>query len=428
MDSTPVTQLNGPISLYITKYNETVFYLFGDVHKSRSKGCKSVCDELINSQNLSSKGRDCMNIDAAIHTWLLYNNARGIKTNFFFETPRIARKSLIKIQTVDDKEGWLDYIDEMAAPCFENKETCPYGKNVHLHYVDSRKAVVYGEIQFVDLFSWISLMSRNFVETLSTIELGNYIQLLALLFKKTQVGNETIYPNINLLFDANFKAGDFEGFQKLQKEILDSQLGEIGNAAVNILANTINHARTKNKREWTEKGLVKQVYMHKSAWQLLKLYRKNNILGKALYAFANKLVQDFKQNLKGIVNTLIIAKNLSKFDSDLEWAPMVTDKLGNVAANIGTIIMDVYTIARMLLVDSQENIVFAGDFHIESYKMFFEQYLQIQPTFQHLAYIPERGNDGRYTQLFFTRCIQDPDLAKYLDLDKMRRYMIKFQY
>jgi len=411
-----VTQISGPVSLYITEIDGRRIFIFGDVHYSKDLGCQDVrCDRLTDQKNnVILYGEKCMNIDAALHTVFLYNSRHQISTDFFFETPIIKGKYAAQRhqQAAEqyDEVGWLGSMEYLTSLCFEYKNRCVYGKNVRIHYADARQQIYGQESSVGELYTSLYEMPKKFSKRDLAQNIKDLFALMNLLLK--EVGGKSI---VDMYFDAVFKSNGFSSLDKIRRIIQrDLHNGLVKTEALSTLSTMISRSGTKNVREYKEGGETKREHMHKSAWQLLRLFRKNPAIGKKVFAFLRKEHERTKKEITEALTIYDVTMTLDEFEKDKSVIREILNSLLGSFVDIGTYVMDGYLLARMFVQDSKMSFVFAGDFHAKTYIKFFEEELGLGPLlYENNSY----HIDG---ELLYGRCVFSDALPDYLDLNTMR--------
>lgn len=166
--------ISGPAKLDILKYNNMIFFLFGDQHDSASTGsCNDIyknrygidltCDSLnYDYRGTSTTTSYCWSIGALLDEWLTYNNDNGIVTDFYVETTftksgirnfnstihqlekrreNIYKNNGVHQDSLDPlNKQWLVGLSMFFDDCLKpNKFNCKYGPYVHIHNMDTRK-------------------------------------------------------------------------------------------------------------------------------------------------------------------------------------------------------------------------------------------------------------------------------------------------
>ena len=414
----PITQLNGPANFYkFTAQDKTLptIYFIGDIHFSKKNGCSydGQCVKLNAARNnLDKKSLDksCIDLDLAVHAWLLYNNATGVTTDFFIETP--LKKQLTtglrgaKGIENNDKTGWIGSTNYVIEPCFSNKKKCPYGPSSRVHYTDVR-----GKRQGVttEIFTGIYEMLNLRVSALELIEPLIYVA-----------------NSVDRIWQAYLRPGSLRVLEELRQEILKLKTTETTvSLALLFEAAYLNFGTAKEYKGNT--GNVSRVRMHRIAWQLYKLNSrdaKGKELAVKLYKFAIAEVEVKKKELKALVEVL---SSLDEEDADLQEE--IVSKIAGVVLFIGVLAMDVYALSRALYYNNKVCIFHTGVAHTRNYVTFTRDYL---------GYVEEFGVDN--TLDFFdeetgyyedegivnaSRCISSDQLPRHLDFATMLRYLTK---
>src|SRR5438445_12353631 len=89
-----------------------------------------------------------------------------------------------------------------------------------------------------------------------------------------------------------------------------------------------------------------------------------------------------------------------------------------IFTNFSSILMDIYTLARMMYYDSDEVITYTGHNHSKRYIEFFQLYLHINPIFSiDMTHI--NNLEHRYS---VNRCIESDLLSQYIPIDTYLQY------
>jgi len=409
MDPALVTEISGPVSLTIFEYQNRRFSFFGDVHFSKSSGCGGKCDEMNQDRSdVILKGGNCMNIDAAIHTWLLYNNLKKIPTDFYFEHPRVSRNWLAErnkeARKRQAKSGWLGELGYLAGPCFERPDKCYYGTS-KIHYADLRQYVERHSGGVTDIMTWLATLPGK-LELVKVKEIEEYIELVKL-----------IYNNLESIFYATVRPGSLQKFEDFATEIKkNTKLGGIGKMASETISKLMQKSLTRNKKTYVGVGgKESSVYMHKTAWELYRLFKKDSATAKLINTFATGKLNEVIADRAEILKSLEVLSELNKFMDDRE---LFSESLGPLIGQItdstialGAMTMDIYALARMFFRDSKEVILMAGDKHIKHYTEFFQS-SGAKLLFQ---------QEGFYERDVAVRCVSSAELPVWIDFNQMRR-------
>lgn len=431
-----VTTISGIVSCYIFEMNHKKYYLFGDKHFTRAGNCKDagyLCDHFDKTfSQTHTYGSSCTTIGALLHNWFTYNNDHNIKTDFYLEAiytkndapyythftdiienrkkyaTNIENKKYtsknfkdnITYNNVNDNKyfkndviqnnitknnvkdnfftieendapfqdrSWMELMSIIRQPCFIREKTgCPYYPNVHSHYIDVRLVNTTTGLKNVSPFSF-SLLNNvpNVLE---------YIKMFIVNYKI--ILDDFLSP---------YGFTHFVNYIDLPEEIREEFISDISLFTV--------------VREIDGK----KVQMYKAAWELYRLKQKDSVLAEQLTTFMyhkaalliQNIIREFTTDIKNnVIDRNYYIKKYSTLFQDLE-----------------IILMDSYALSRVFLQDdSEEIIIYAGNYHIRVYAEFFN-YLQYP------LLLSATGNN----------CLKMPDLPLYLDANIYRQYVMEKQ-
>jgi 3-methyladenine DNA glycosylase AlkC len=408
-----ITNISGPVSLYVFFVNNKKYFFFGDIHFSNAGSCESnniKCDHYDNKfKDVKLYNTNCTDFGALLHNWFTYNNEHDIKTDFYLEIPYTKsdlRHGTVHFNTlIEDKtdyfpyteESWISLVADIMNPCFiRDKTGCQYYPNVHAHYTDIRTTETLEGFFFHDLFNlhYISEYIYDNIDTMNDIMFSNmkaeFLEYLVILL----TNYDTIFQ---LLID-------FDHYQTHMPELIklgnDLQIPEIKEIYISILDNMDEMTVIRNVMEH------QNVKMHRIASEIIKFYNKNPDLAKNLYQFT-------KEKAHKIIDFLIHDVELS-LDQDYnkkEFLTIIADYNDKFIV-LTSLHMDVYTLSRMFTQDGTDVITYTGSYHTENYVDFFKQFI----TNPNLS-IPTSN------KLNNLRCLYHQSLPNYIDALKYKNYM-----
>jgi hypothetical protein len=394
MDKSEITKINGPVNFYEFKGKpnsptKIIFYFIGDVHYSTGYGCdKTHCQTMNKDKDNISPiigNGSCMDLDAAMHTWLLYNNSNGIKTDLFIENPIFKSRNISVLRREKELEeefstGWIGIAAYMYSPCFYNKNKCPYGPNSRIHLADVRQS----DENVIDIFTWISILETT---------------------PETNIIFEYIIGNMDKIWKAYTRIDSFHLLREVRDGILKLDIKNISNSVAKSMDKYAKYISTL--RVITKPGGKTEKYrMHKTAWQIYKLFTSGKENDATL---AKKIVKFINEEYESLKNVIIAFSDKSFF------------------TDIGALIMDGYTLSRAFYYKPDVCIIHTGVAHSFNYIKFIREYLEYVETFgadNTLQYINE---DGKYDDGISNadRCIKSDKLPYSLDFAKMRNFLEK---
>jgi hypothetical protein len=353
-----------------------------------------VCDHYDHDlKNTIISGPNCTDMGALLHHWFTFNNDYNIQTDFYAEVPftkDVIKKPTYTIDTMDEnknytvfpyKDSWLALATDIMSPCFQvDKNACPYGPNVHSHYVDIRFHEIDGIWFSVNIFDQekvIDYMLDHFNE--QTIH--DFLLIV-----------NTLLTNAVIIMNAFLKPNNYDKNIQVLWDMVSNLKDE---TMKDIFVERLNNIHLL---------LVKRgdQYMHRIAWQLLKL---NNPMANTI----KKYILDQTSSISDIILDVLSTNTQDIYDDDhaIDFIKYVYSQL----LDIGVLLMDTYTLARMFgQVDSTQIVVYAGEYHILNYAYFFEQYLHADRVFA-----IENDNDSK--------CLSSDLLPDYLNMNKFRIHM-----
>lgn len=393
-----ITTISGPVSLYIYKYNNKMYYFFGDVHFTNINTCEengTRCDHYDNDlKNVIIDGPNCTDLGALFHNWFTFNNDYNIKTDFYAETPftkDITRNPHYTVTSMDEQkpytvfpyeDSWLALVTDIMSPCFlADKALCPYAPNVHAHYTDIRFYEQNNKWIDINMFDLTNVIGYILDNDINDIALGDYILIINTLLEnaKTLI-NIFLKPNN---YDKNMQVL-WDMVTQLQDEhIKDLYIKKINDSSLQLV-----------KRDGR--------YMHRIAWELQKLDTTianliTHYIRSEIVKISKSIYKEWGSNLHNI-NDVLIRDYFIKF-------------FGAQLVDLGALIMDSYTLARMFgQNESSQIIVYAGEYHILNYVDFFDGYLQAEQLL-----IIENQNESK--------CLYNENLYNFLNANKFRIHM-----
>lgn len=347
-----VSLIEGPVSIRVLTYRQRNYYLFSDRHNSKSGGCYEECDDF----NKKRRGK-CITLPLFIHDFLKKSNINKKLVDFYLESPFVLKDSepSIVADTTD-----LDYIDTfqvvMQQSLMRNKSKSEYMPYSHVHYVDIRDV-------YIDKYEDNGLRRSSSANPLSSSWIVKSI-------------NNVIYDikDINQLvnvIDVSISLLDF--ILKNAKLIFESFVGDFNPPKCNLNnRGCINY----NKRlELMNRvtSIMNGTKVHRVAKQLLKLNEedRNSILSWGREKFNSELANSFEL-LKEWKNKILSLLTIDNWDDIILEYEKIKSMPIMITVALGSIIMDIYVLARSMFHDGSDNlIIFGGSAHIDNYLSFF---------------------------------------------------------
>lgn len=350
MDSNIIVMISGPISLYIYQIHNTKYYLFGDEHGDKVPG--------------SCTHKSYIDINILLHNWLTYNNAHAIKTDFYLEAYFIRKHHIMR--NIKDP-GWINTIRNTLTFCFtSDKLKCQYTPNVNVYRADVR-GLEDEKILHIDPFLLKGHLSIND----DTVYDSPFTDELLIIL-------DMFINNYKSILDGMLLDHGFDEFISKFRTIYGHLAPYLTLHYGNIFDKMINLSVIKNGRR-----------MYLIAAEMMKLpHDVKTCILDFIYERANDIITRIKlsymdHDIIKVIDEFVLMSNLS---------------------------MDAYVLSRLLRQkDRKEIIIYAGDYHIDDYNLFFRNYLDIEP----ILAIPH-DND---------RCLIIPDLNNYIDIYKFDEYI-----
>ena len=433
-------RISGPVSAYITDYNGKKYEFFGDVHLSFSGGCSKPCKDVdINDPNLdrslstlvASDEDNCW--DIAVFLSNLFNQAAAENKwiDFYIEIPFIKLVSLRKdIKQNIEESGYLSKLYYIFYNCF-TKIKCNYS-TTRFHYTDVRKH--YRNVDLGELTESfrkeLEQEGRNiFTDQFYAVyesyiiyeRIRKSINFLKNMISDKKRGSVYIEETDKLVKDLFFTSGQSmvgkpesknakifklcllsDNFDHDVKELMKESL-QITREPIKVLEVLVPSSLIVNRRGKN---------MHRVRAQLEALENEGNhemankiisyILDRYMHRANNSSIIDFWRSLMITYEGYLSGKlrnidNISMIFEKLNIENL--KKAGDQTTQATALLLDTYLIARMFRsfpnkshVESSKNIVYAGDFHIQTYVDFFEKMLG--STF--IKYEPNKEMFGKY--------------------------------
>lgn len=426
-----ITTISGIVSCHVFKLNQQMIYFFGDQHFSRQNNYQEQgyqCD-YFNPQftKTFTHYTECTNIGVLLHNWFVYNNDHNIKTDFYLEefyTKENQRKhkqyyydvienrkksqinvsSLLKLSKAPFHDSsWMEIMSYIMRPCLtKNKMDCPYSPHIHTHYIDVR---VVEKNKLINVTPYSLDLVQHYIKSNQPKTLEDYQML------KNNVFSFILFV-INHYDDFFHILFDIDGYTNMKSynHILYDEL--INNVSL-FTVNRIIHNQ--------------QVTMYKTAWELYKLSLQNPWLSTQIKNYIyqmglqslEEIKKEYHQLKRILTNQFMMSENeliIQQF-LDLNYKKLQTliDQYDNLLFDLQSLSMDAYTLSRLFLqINSQDVIVYAGDYHINVYVDFFKYVLNLTPL---INYPHQEQN----------RCLVLPDLPKVLNANLHRQYVMNKQ-
>lgn len=451
-----ITSISGPISLYVYKYNDKTYYFFGDQHYGNTNACEQngiICDHYDNQyENVIIEGTNCTDLGALFHHWFTFNNDYGIKTDFYAETPftkqterdiynklNIARYNNAQIQldnknnnnnnggddeqlainyyndeqipvknNKDDEQiyvnnnneeknytifpyddSWLSLVTDIMSPCFlKDKDNCPYAPNVHSHYVD---------IRYYELGNhWLNTNIFDVTNIVDYINNNLENDNLDMMLDDFELIGDTLLSNAKTIINIYLKPNNYNKNKQILWDIVSQiQDDNIKDLYVGVL-NDMDYMIVKRNG----------VYMNRVAWELQKLSDMDAFIANSVRHYILSTTED--ESTRTYDNWKDKLQYLHNHSLDHLLMHEFISFFFNKLIDIGSLVMDTYTLARMFTQnDSKEIIVYAGDYHILNYCDFFDNFLNAK-----LVFFVENNE--------FSRCLADNKLVDVLNANKFR--------
>ena len=398
-----IDTISGPVSLFIYQYNNKHYYFFGDLHGTRKDNCYyngMQCDAFnYNFTETMNANTNCTTIGALFHNWFVYNNSKNIKTDCYLEEhytkenerfEDVETLNIIKNRsTINTRQGspfkdksWMEILPYIMSSCFvKDKLDCPYQPYVHLHYTDVRTIVTVDSVvemtpYFLDnILIYIIENQPTSVDELTLIR-EEILDLISFLIKNFKILLNDLLNN------------DIDGYKE---KLLSTQSPFIINM-VNNIDYFVTDGQFKIAKELQRLKMVP--FIHDQLLIFIDFVIDDILLKIKTYeqSISSSLR---KYNIMKKRNILHVKGLRTGYDEFLK----IVKGYYKMFINFEAIFMDIYTLSRMFIQDGEEVIVYAGAYHINRYKDFFN--LFANP----LLSIPYTKNKS---------CLTHPDLPFYI--------------
>ncbi len=405
MDTQPFVYVSGANSLYVYRYNNKLYFFFGDEHFSMENGCEQQynikCDVFdYGYENSVLYDTNCWTIGSLLDEWFTYNNYYGVKTDFYIETTFVKgtarimsdvpatiigrkQKEDYKFRPPELTGDWMNSITHYFGSCLiKEKKYCKYGPNVRFHYTDIRAYEIkpnYGPMQreitnfYLPIYSGPNSLSLSILK-----QIHNTNPNRSAYFEDVINNIQSIFILYNVLLDYTLITKLCFSTDNISDILNTIQLPKLSQSISKIYTETklniIKHSVMRN-------GIL----MTKTAAEFNRLSLSNQYIANKLVLYIHELlerelIEARKLNAELYEKFVIV---LNRTDDILDDIININEDLRGVTVAISSIIMEVYTLSRMFIQqDSQQIITYAGYYHI-IYQTGFFKYLGADVVIEH---------------------------------------------
>lgn len=418
--------ISGPSSLYVLGFNGKLFVFFGEYHQGFKNNCQEKynvkCDEFdYGFEKSVIYDGNCWTIGTLLDEWFTYNNHMGIKTDFYFETAFTKGDvatwkniiSNIEYRRSDPSyksmppdltgigESSIGILTGFFSECLkQTKQGCKYNPNVKLHYADLRYLNVGGEVSSISLYS-----------------IYPYIDLIKLTNRNLIPDIDSIFSFYNTLLDINLITDLYLSNIDIRTTLNNIQVPEltdnVQNAFNNLKSNIINNASQRN-------GIL----MTRVAAEFNRLLSLHPDIANKLYDFiimrfnTNKIV--LLEEFEELYSEYLDEKNKGRRRSIREIIS-IAKYLDQVLGEWNHLTMDIYTISRMFIQESQQIIAYAGDTHTLNYVEFIK-YLGGRSLVEHPSAFKNPDDPSTVNQCVPTKSSSIPNINDFRRIYKIVNY------
>jgi len=380
--------LSGPISAHISYYQGVKFLFFGDQHFSMEGTCPIPCSDINLETSEYIDIPKCFDIVALLST--IYKQAENSKIyiDTYLERAYLSPE-LDLIKNVENKDVLLEeiktqgYISKIWATfhdCFLKLKCSSFTR---FHYVDLREVQFPRDVQNAH-FDNIIIFELNIL-----LDLPFGSPRMIKKFEKINTLIRAIYQKHNLsnkLFSAILESDDYiNKVTKLIHKHLPTLSKKTRENFIDELAETIVISQVDGK---IQHRVRKQLYQLEKEGQSelaskIRDYTKDLYFGVALSKEILRIWDKIYPSYQNFVQHPSSQSARLMFAQKLKNVRVQIKRLTDSAVNI----VDAYTLGRLFRTfpgtnhqPSSIRIIYAGDYHIRSYKNFFENWLDVPVT------------------------------------------------
>jgi hypothetical protein len=322
-----VRNVHGPITFHLLKKGEKKIYLFGDRHYKDPAKCPS-------SQNIVS----LLNDIKEKHNFFVEGNCREVRdfelTNYICEILKNVKPfNTRNIFYSDRRYTHLDYIMNVK------KILESFSVNNYIIFIISFYSYKYEANEEEENEEKANEEKAN--EDIA------FFESLIRLKKTTEYKVKTILTN----FNEGIKLADVENILNILQKLNKEEYNQLCNYGRYTIGN------------FQQSKFETIMMMAENIFNMI--YKKNKNEGETLENFVERLRQ--QQLEKHNVNTTIqIPQKAKKFFQD-DKTKEIFQKMDAEISSTAGVYMDVYLLASFLLSNINNNVVYAGDFHVKVY-------------------------------------------------------------
>lgn len=377
-----IDYLSGPESLTFFQGKNSKILLFGDSYLSNEGICPKCTEE-----------RKCAFMDDFLNTWENHPKANG---DFFFESKKFFNNdrsddipkemSGLRSEDISKEMSGMPSSMEDASKYMEAKHS---NIGIRRHYIDIRGlpninaifnseglSYVHDTLHNMILEATPQTNSKNMSDDVKTLH--NLCDETKTFFKANEYDAKQLTALLGMyIYSDNFVDEMTQVIPSLSKAEMAR-----GTSPVVVNRSGITLLKSKNSSRMILTESDKMGSVHKIRKQILKL---DATMQKQISSWFNNTVEYYVNSYikySAITPKLIQSLTESSSKEDVLAAMINFKKCTINMLRMDDILMDVYAISRMLkmmmLYSSKNIIVYAGGYHVETYRDFFRRYLDMK--------------------------------------------------
>lgn len=347
--------ISGPVTFYyfVAPKNISIF-LFGDRHYGKNKECEKYFHIKCNSS-------ECLTITSVLKKLFVYAYANDKYVDFYLEYPH-------KNELTEEKQN-ITIIYDKFFNCFLDRK-CDQYRNVNFYAIDERVINHKSSLCIQEIFNQIYIdVLENFIRYFkkSVIDI-NTVEEIQNVLKYLKITDFIYKLFIIYIISSNYTNDTITLINKLPYAYLE-------NFKKCNIENTLKNSIDVGLKNFSNLG-----------YELFKLKQSNNYIYQDLLEFSNKQIRFNTDNLNKkisdliniITNVLDVVKNKTEYNLGNIIAIVDKDYKGSmtIIKDLYLPLFDTYMLSRIFnrIKESPDYIVvYAGAYHIEIYKRFFEK-------------------------------------------------------